>query len=109
MSSSSCIHCGAALKPGAKASDAANAAEAAFARHGLPMAHYAGHQIGVSVNELPRLVPYDHSVIEPGMVFSVEPGAYQGKAGTFGARSEKMVLVTASGPEILSTFAWGIS
>jgi Xaa-Pro aminopeptidase/Xaa-Pro dipeptidase len=98
----------AALKPGAKASDAANAAEAAFARHGLPMAHYAGHQIGVSVNELPRLVPYDHSVIEPGMVFSVEPGAYQGKDGTFGARSEKMVLVTATGPEILSTFEWGI-
>ena len=69
----------AALKPGAKASDAANAAEAAFAKHGLPMAHYAGHQIGVSVNELPRLVPYDHSMIEPGMVFAVEPGAYQGE------------------------------
>lgn len=99
----------AALKPGAKASDAANAAEAAFAKHGLPMAHYAGHQIGVSVNELPRLVPYDHSIIEPGMVFSVEPGAYQGEGSTFGARSEKMVLVTESGPEILSTFAWGIS
>ena len=98
----------AALKPGAKASDAAQAAEAAFAKYRLPMAHYAGHQIGVSVNELPRLVPYDHSVIEPGMVFSVEPGAYQGKDGTFGARSEKMVLVTASGPEILSTFEWGI-
>jgi Xaa-Pro dipeptidase len=97
-----------ALKPGAKASDAAKAAEAAFAKHGLPMAHYGGHQIGVSVNELPRLVPYDHSIIEPGMVFSVEPGAYQGKDGTFGARSEKMVLVTKSGPEILSTFEWGI-
>lgn len=99
----------AALKPGGKASDAAIAAEAAFAKHGLPMAHYAGHQIGVSVNELPRLVPYDHSIIEPGMVFSVEPGAYQGEGRTFGARSEKMVLVTESGPEILSTFAWGIS
>jgi Xaa-Pro aminopeptidase len=99
----------AALKPGANASNAANAAEAAFAKHGLPMAHYAGHQIGVSVNELPRLVPYDHSVIEPGMVFAVEPGAYQGEGRTFGARSEKMVLVTESGPEILSTFTWGIS
>ena len=99
----------AALKPGGKACDAANAAEAAFAKHGLPMAHYAGHQIGVSVNELPRLVPYDHSIIEPGMVFAVEPGAYQGEEGGFGARSEKMVLVTESGPEILSTFAWGIS
>ena len=41
----------AALRPGALACDAAAAAEAAFASHGLPMAHYAGHQIGVTVNE----------------------------------------------------------
>jgi Xaa-Pro aminopeptidase len=98
----------AALRPGAKAADAARAAEAAFARHGLPMAHYAGHQIGVTVNELPRLVPYDETPIEAGMVFSVEPGAYEGPGGSFGARSEKMVLVTPSGPEILSRFSWGI-
>ncbi len=99
----------AALKPGAKASDAAAAAERAFAMHGLPMAHYAGHQIGVTVNELPRLVPYDHATIEVGMVFCVEPGAYQGPGGSFGARSEKMVLVRDDGPEVLSTFEWGIS
>jgi Xaa-Pro aminopeptidase len=98
----------AALKPGAKASDAYAAAERAFASHGLPAAHYAGHQIGTAVNELPRLVPYDDSIIEPGMVFSVEPGAYQGPGGDFGARSEKMVLVRDDGPEILSTFEWGI-
>ena len=98
----------AALRPGARAAAAAAAAEAAFAAHGLPMAHYAGHQIGAGVNESPRLVPYDQTPIEPGMVFSVEPGAYRGPGGDFGARSEKMVLVTASGPEILSTFAWGI-
>lgn len=107
-SQAACEAAMAALKPGARASDAAAAAEGAFAKHGLPVAHYAGHQIGVSVNELPRLVPYDHSVIESGMVFSVEPGAYQGEHGSFGARSEKMVLVTGSGPEVLSTFAWGI-
>jgi len=98
----------AALMPGAKASDAFHAAETSFAARSLPMAHYAGHQVGVTVNELPRLVPYDHTPIEPGMVFCVEPGAYQGPGGTFGARSEKMVLVTETGPEILSTFAWGI-
>jgi Xaa-Pro aminopeptidase/Xaa-Pro dipeptidase len=98
----------AALRPGAKASDAYRAAEEVFASHGLPVAHYAGHQIGVTVNELPRLVPYDDTVIEPGMVFAVEPGAYEGPGGTFGARSEKMVLVTATGPEILSEFSWGI-
>jgi Xaa-Pro aminopeptidase len=53
-------------------------------------------------------VPHDDTLIAPGMVFSVEPGAYEGPGGTFGARSEKMVLVTPSGPEILSTFSWGI-
>jgi Xaa-Pro aminopeptidase len=97
-----------ALRPGAVAADAAGAAVAAFAGFGLPMAHYAGHQIGVSVNELPRLVPYDQTPIAAGMVFSVEPGAYQGPGQSFGARSEKMVLVTPTGPEVLSTFAWGI-
>lgn len=97
-----------ALRPGALAADASRAAEAAFAAFGLPVAHYAGHQIGVSVNELPRLVPYDETPIEAGMVFSVEPGAYQGPGQSFGARSEKMVLVTPHGPEVLSTFAWGV-
>jgi len=97
-----------ALRPSAEAADAAAAAEAAFAGFGLPMAHYAGHQVGVSVNEPPRLVPYDRTPIRAGMVFSVEPGAYEGPGGSFGARSEKMVLVTDTGPEVLSTFAWGI-
>ena len=98
----------AALRPGAQAADAWHAAEAAFQRHGLTSAHYAGHQIGVTVNELPRLVPYDDTVIRAGMVFAVEPGVYEGPGGSFGARSEKMVLVRESGPEILSQFAWGI-
>ena len=98
----------ATLRPGKLASEAWTAAETAFQKHGLPTAHYAGHQIGVVVNELPRLVAYDHTPIEAGMVFSVEPGAYEGAGGSFGARSEKMVLVTSSGPEILSKFEWGI-
>lgn len=96
------------LRPGTLASEAWAAADAAYAKHGLKMPHYMGHQIGVTVNELPRVVPYDHTPIEAGMVFCLEPGAYEGPGGTFGARSERMVLVTASGPEILSAFKWGI-
>ena len=98
-----------ALRPGALACDAWEAADRAFRAYGLQSAHYAGHQIGVTVNELPRLVPYDQTPIEPGMVFSVEPGVYQGPDGNFGARSEKMVLVTESGPEVLSRFEWGVA
>ncbi|HXT34983.1 MAG TPA: Xaa-Pro peptidase family protein [Chloroflexota bacterium] len=96
------------LRPGKRACDAAAAAREAFARHGLPVAHYTGHGIGAAVNEAPRLVEYDRTPIEAGMVFAVEPGAYAGPGGTTGARVEKMVLVTADGPEVLSRFTWGI-
>lgn len=96
------------LRPGKLASEAWAAANDAYKKHGIQMPHYIGHQIGVIVNELPRVVPYDHTPIQGGMVFSLEPGAYEGAGGTMGARSEKMVLVTPSGPEVLSKFEWGI-
>lgn len=96
------------LRPGQRASDVWAAANAAYEKHGLAMPHYMGHQIGATVNELPRLVPYDQTPIQANMVFAVEPGAYQGPGGSFGARSEKMIWVTQSGPEILSQFEWGI-
>jgi Xaa-Pro aminopeptidase len=98
----------ATLRPGNRCSDVAEKVRQTFERHGLPVAHYSGHQLGTSVNERPRLVPYDTSIIEPGMVFAVEPGAYAGESGSTGARAEKIVLVTESGPEILSTFTWGM-
>jgi len=96
------------LRPGQRASEVWAAANAAYEKHGIPLPHYLGHQIGATVNELPRLVPYDDTPLEANMVFAVEPGAYQGPGGTFGSRSEKMVWVTESGPEILSQFDWGI-
>lgn len=97
-----------ALRPGVRACDVEEIARAAFRRRGFGVAHYAGHQVGVGLNEKPRLVPYDTSVIEAGMVFAVEPGVYEGVGGQIGARAEKMVLVTDSGPDILSGFTWGL-
>lgn len=95
------------LRPGKQAKDAFIAANAAFEKHGLKIGHYAGHQIGVSVNEAPRLVPYDETPIQAGMVFSIEPGAYEGEHGDTGARMEKSVIVHESGPEIICDFEWG--
>jgi Xaa-Pro aminopeptidase len=95
-----------ALRPGRRCFQAYDAVVAALGRHGVPMGHYAGHGIGVSVNEEPRLIPYDDTVIEAGMVFALEAGAYAGPGGRVGARSEKIALVTDGGPEILSAFAW---
>ena len=95
------------LRPGRKAHEAFDAAKATFAKHGLEIGHYAGHQIGLSVNEEPRLVPFEQSVIYEGMVFSIEPGSYEGPEGEVGARMEKSVIVHASGPEIICDFEWG--
>lgn len=97
-----------ALRPGKRACDAFEAANAALAKHGLTLIHHAGHQIGTTCNEEPRLLPYDTAIIQPGMVFSVEPGAYEGPGGSVGARMEKQVLVHESGPEIFPDFEWGL-
>jgi Xaa-Pro aminopeptidase len=96
------------LRPGRRTSEVWKAANEVYQKYGVEMPHYMGHQLGTTVNELPRLVPYDHSIIEPNMVFTLEPGAYEGPGGSFGVRSEKIVWVTESGPEILSKFEWGI-
>src|SRR5262249_48103072 len=47
------------LRPGKLASEVWAAANAAYEKHGVPLPHYLGHQIGATVNELPRLGPYD--------------------------------------------------
>lgn len=96
------------LRPGRVARDAASAANAALARHHASVSHYTGHQIGVTVNERPRIVTYDTTQIAPGMVFAVEPGAYAGLEVGTGARSEKVVVVTDDGPQVLSAFRWGM-
>ena len=54
----------------------------------------------------PRLAPYDHTPIESGMVFSVEPGVYGGELGT-AARCERVVVVREGGPEVLLSVSLG--
>lgn len=98
-----------ALKPGVRASDVWAAANRVYEKYGIEMPHYMGHQLGTTVNELPRLVPHDHTLVEANMVFTLEPGAYEGPGGTFGIRSEKIAWVREDGAELLSEFDWGIS
>ena len=96
-----------AMRPGVRCCDIYKAAETAYARYGESVPHYIGHQIGATVNEGPRIVPYDETVLEEGMVFSLEPGCYEGPGGRFGSRNEKMVYLWADGCEVLNQFAWG--
>lgn len=61
-----------------------------------------GHQIGVEVHEAPWLKPENHTPLQEGMVFCVEPKIWDN--GRYYLRVEDMVLVTSDGAEFLTNY-----
>jgi Xaa-Pro dipeptidase len=68
--------------------------------YGPAFTHRLGHGIGLDWHEAPYLVEGNASRLEPGMVFTLEPGIYQ--AGKFGVRIEDDCVMTDQGVTVLS-------
>ena len=68
--------------------------------YGRFFTHRLGHGLGMDGHEVPYLVEGNDTRLEPGMVFTIEPGIYQ--LGKFGVRIEDDCLMTDQGVEVLS-------
>jgi Xaa-Pro dipeptidase len=91
-------------KPGIAAQEVDRAARKAIedAGYGKYFTHRTGHGLGLEAHEGPNMVEGNTQILEPGMVFTVEPGIYL--PGEFGVRIEDDMVITTDGAESLSTF-----
>jgi Xaa-Pro aminopeptidase len=90
------------VEPGVPVAEVDRAARDHLTRIGLGEAfsHSLGHGVGLEVHEKPSLSQLSEDTLEPGMVFTIEPGVYLD--GDIGARYEQTVLLTEEGPEVLT-------
>lgn len=93
-----------AVRPGIPASDVCKAVDDFMDRSKFAdinvYKNWCGHSIGVGVHESPMLDSKTHTILEPGMVFSIEPYIYEEGSGSLGV--EQNFLVTENGYELLT-------
>jgi Xaa-Pro dipeptidase len=92
----------AAVKPGIQAKEIDKAARDVItaAGYGDKFLHRTGHGLGIDVHEAPYITGTSETVLDEGMVFSIEPGIYL--QGRFGLRLEEIVIIRNGKAEIFS-------
>jgi Xaa-Pro dipeptidase len=94
----------AALRPGVTCADVDGAVLRYFEDNDLLpyWRQHVGHAIGLRNHEAPFLDLGDHTLVEPGMVFTIEPGLYDAEIGGF--RHSDTVVVTPDGIDVLTDY-----
>ncbi len=92
------------VRPGATCADVDGAVMRYFEQNDLLRywRQHTGHAIGLRNHEAPFLDIGDHTVLEPGMVFTIEPGLYDPAIGGF--RHSDTIVVTHDGMDVLTDY-----
>ena len=86
-----------AIRPGMKCCEVDKVARDIISEYGYgdKFIHSTGHSLGLDIHETPGFSLRDETIIESGMVITVEPGIYL--EGEFGVRLEDTVHITKKG------------